>query len=205
MNETSFFINLEKGWQRPERFDMNLQIYTSHPCKPLSSFRFLESCISWTTWIFSGLRWILLDVTTNSKNFPLDAPRKNLIGFIFIVELVWCRTLSSSLRGDRLCHDFSRRYHRHSILRSCIYAHGRSRSWRVDISHWCSSSKRHYYIAVYSQRHPERCVLFIFREHFYLILPWEAIHERRPLKTACVLNHNIHDQKRKFIFRAGDI
>jgi len=29
----------------------------------------------------------------------------------------------------------------------------------------------HYCVAEYSQRHPERCVFFIFRVHLYLIIP----------------------------------
>jgi len=32
-------------------------------------------------------------------------------------------------------------------------------------------------IAVYFKRYSERCVLFIFRVHLNLIIPWEAIHE----------------------------
>jgi len=44
-------------------------------------------------------------------------------------------------------------------------------------------AKGHYCVAVYSQRRPKRCVLFIFRVHLYLIIPSEAIHERHHLKT----------------------
>jgi len=32
-------------------------------------------------------------------------------------------------------------------------------------------AKGHYCVAVYSQWRPERCVIFIFRVHFYLIIP----------------------------------
>ena len=32
-------------------------------------------------------------------------------------------------------------------------------------------AKRHYCVAVYPQRRPERCVLFIFSVYFYLIIP----------------------------------
>ena len=55
------------------------------------------------------------------------------------------------------------------------------------------------------QRCPERYVLFIFMVHLYLIISWEAIHERHPLRTACIINHNIHDREREFVFRATNI
>ena len=99
-NETPFFINLVKGWHHPERFDINLQIYTNRPCKPLSSLRFLECCIFWTTQIFSGFRWVPLD--------PLATPRKDLIGFIFDW---WARMMSNTLfrsvRCSPLCRFFT--------------------------------------------------------------------------------------------------
>ena len=39
MNETPFFIDLEKGWHLLERFEINLRMYASRPCNPLSSLR----------------------------------------------------------------------------------------------------------------------------------------------------------------------
>ena len=59
----------------------------------------------------------------------------------------------------------------------------------------------HHYVAVYPQRHPEGCVLFIFRVHLYLIIPSEAIHKRHRLKTARIVDHDVCDRERKFVFR----
>jgi len=81
-------------------------MYASRPFKPLSSLRFLRGCISWMARIFSGSRWIPLDVTKNPRNLPLATPRKNLVRFISTGELVWYRTLFSGLWGDRLCQTF---------------------------------------------------------------------------------------------------
>jgi len=151
-NETPFFINFVKGWQCPERFDMNLQICASHPCKPLSSLRFLGGCISWTTRIFFGSRWIPLDVMTIQGICHWLPPGRTWLGSSSTGEPVWCRTIFSALRGDRLCHDSLRRYHWHSILWSCVYAHGKSHSWHVNMSHLRSSSQR---ALLYSSIYPE--------------------------------------------------
>ena len=62
INETPFFISLVKGWQHLDRFDMNLRMYASHPCNPLSSLRFLRGCIFWMAQTFSRSRWIPLDL-----------------------------------------------------------------------------------------------------------------------------------------------
>ena len=106
MNETPFFINLVRGWHRPERFEINHRIYANHPCNPLSSLRFLGGCISWMARTFFGSKWIPLFVMTNPRNLLLATPRKDLVGFIFN----WCAhmisILSSDLLCDRLWHDF---------------------------------------------------------------------------------------------------
>ena len=65
-------------------------------------------------------------------------------------------------------------------------------------------AKGHYCVAVYSQRHHERCVLFIFMVHLYLIIPWEII-IKDILSKPHIVNHNIRDQEREFFFRASDI
>ena len=108
MNETPFFINLLKGWHRPERFVMNLRMYAKRPWSPLSSFRLLGGCISWMARIFSGSRWIPVDVTTKPRNLPLATPRKDLVGFILSW---WARMISNvilrSLRWSALLRLFT--------------------------------------------------------------------------------------------------
>jgi len=201
MNETPSFVNLVKGWQRPERFDMNFRIYASRPCKPLSSLRFLGGCISWTVRIFSGSRWILLDVTTNPRNLP--HPGRTWSGSSSTGEPAWCRTLFLGLRGDCLCRDFSRRCHRYSILRSCVYAHERSHSWHVDMSYQHFSNQRALLCSSIFPKVSWKMCAFHLQGTFLFGYTLEAIHEGYSLKTKCVVNHNIHDWEREFVFRAS--
>jgi len=48
-------------------------------------------------------------------------------------------------------------------------------------------------------------MLLIVRVHLDLIVSRESIHERHPFKPARIVDHDIHDRKREFIFKTSFI
>ena len=48
-------------------------------------------------------------------------------------------------------------------------------------------------------------MLFIIRVHLDLVVPRKAIHKRYPFETTCVVNHDVSDEQKKFIFRTDYI
>jgi len=78
MNETPFFINLVKGWQCPEKFDINLQIYANHSCKPLSFLRFLEDCNPLDGADFLQIPVNFFRCNDKSKEFATGYPQEGL-------------------------------------------------------------------------------------------------------------------------------
>jgi len=192
MNETPFFIRLVKGWQRPERFDINLRMYTNRLYNLLSSLRFFGGCTSWMAWIFSRSRWIPLDVMTNPMNLSWLSPGKTWLGSSLVHVLAWCWILSSNLLCDCLCYDSSLQYCLHSILRSMLVED------RIHCPLICCpyilQSEGHHDVAIHPQWHFEGCMLFIFRIQFDLIVSKKFINKRHHLKTARVVNHDIRDR-----------
>jgi len=117
-------------------------MWANRPCNLLSSLRFLGVCISWMTQTFSGLRWIPLDVTTNPRNLLLATPGRTWLGSPSAGASAWYQILSSDLLYNHLCRVSLQQYHLRSILRSCVFASGRSFSWRVGMSDLQFSSQR---------------------------------------------------------------
>ena len=72
MNKTPFFINLVKGWHRPERFKINLRIYTSHPSSPK------HSNIPWRLHLLDNTNFLWVDVDPFGCN---DKPKEFTAGY----------------------------------------------------------------------------------------------------------------------------
>ena len=66
-------------------------------------------------------------------------------------------------------------------------------------------SKGHHSVAVHSQWRSEGCVLLVFWIHLDLIVSGESVHERHPLEPTRIINHDIRDWEREFIFGTGCI
>ena len=66
-------------------------------------------------------------------------------------------------------------------------------------------SERHYCVTVYPQWCSEWCMILIIWVHLNFIVPCKAIHEGHTFKATCIVNYDISDGQRKFIFRTGCI
>jgi len=74
------------------------------------------------------------------------------------------------------------------------------------VYHTCIlQAKGHQDVALHSPWCSEGCMLLVSWIHFDLILSREAIHQGHPLETACIVNYDIRDREKKFIFGTSDI
>ena len=171
MNEVPFFINLVKGWHRPERFEINLWIYTNCPYNPLSSLTHFGGCISWTTRTFSGSRWIPLDVTTNIRNLPLATPKEGFGGVD--LKLMRPHNIEYCLQ---ICYviAFGTTFYYNIVNIAFHYFMYMLMKNYIHNSLLCCpcilQSKGHDSIAIHPQWCPKRCMLLIVRVHFNLIV-----------------------------------
>jgi len=115
MNETPFFISMVKGWHRPKRFEINLQIYANRPCNPLSSLRFLEGSSLGQHGISLGQGEFLWMSSRTLRIYRWLPPEKIWCGSSSTDVPAWSQKSSSDLLCSRPWCDFSLQYRRRSI------------------------------------------------------------------------------------------